>query len=132
MTQALDAVAKSSFKYKRKTSPFYQWFRNKSQCSDYASREIFVFGEVKFYYITLVVSNIMLISKRFFFIFLGNNNNLIMNSLEKKEPRQIIYDQIRTDKICNTYWSMLLCLRILHDPIRSDTNHSSAVVRFLF
>ncbi len=101
------------------------------QCSNCAPRESIV-CEVKYYFITLVVSNIMLFNKTIlFFIFLCNNKNLIMVSLVRKKTRQIIHDRIRTDKICNTYCSIFLCLRILCDQIWSDKDHSLGPYTFL-
>jgi hypothetical protein len=53
-----------------------------------------------------------------------DNNNLTLISLTGKKARQIINDQIRTDKICIIDWCMFLPLWISYGPIRSDKNYA--------
>ncbi len=124
VSESFDSTVKCSFKFKRKLSSFCQY-------SNYVPIESIFYG-VKYHFITLMTSNIRLFNKSFlFFIVFGNNNNSTMISSVSKKTRQIIHNQIRTDKICNAYCSMFLCLRILYDHIRSDKNHSVTCCTFL-
>ncbi len=93
-------------------------FRSNHECET-------VFSKIKRLFDKLTISNISSFNKILHLLHVLLQQNQIFHQFcEKQNKRQIIYDRIRTKKICVTYYFMVLSLKISHDLIRSDASHS--------